>query len=53
MQSQIRKCLQWLFMKNAMYELVYLGRAADRLKIILVKSKIYMAILRKSFHSIV
>ncbi len=53
LQSQVRKYLQWLFTRNAMYELVYLGRVADRHKIILVKSKIYMAILRKSFHSIV
>ncbi len=53
LQSQIRKCLQWLLTKNAMYELVYPGRAVDRHKKILLKSKIYMTILRKSFHSIV
>ncbi len=41
------------FCENAMYELVYLGRPADCHKLTLVDSKINMAILRKSFHSIV
>ncbi len=52
LQPRIRKCLQRLFTKNAMYELVYIGRPADRHKFILVNSKIYMAILRKSILSI-
>ncbi len=47
-KSQIRMCLQWIFSKEAIHEVVYLGRPADRGKIALTNTKVYLAVLRKS-----